>query len=198
MSATSSTLAPGRTARRGEDPSPDARRAPTARPERVAPGRPPLEVVTERYRTPAARRRRRRLTGVGGVLAALAVVFGLVYVHVKLTANQLRLTTLQREGDVAEERYLKLRLQVAQLESPGRVEATAQQLGLVPPTSVAYLTASPPGGPSGPPTTTSAPSPSAPSPSAPSTSAPSTSAPSTSAPAALRGWAATKHVDTRR
>ena len=140
-------------ARRIADPSPDparsrasgaaapsAKRAAgkTAKPVKPA---PPLTVLPQGYRSPRARRRRRRLLVAGGLLASLAGVFSLVVVHVELTANQLRLVHLQQAADVQQERYIKLRLEVAQLASPERVVATAQQLGMVPPTTITYLTA---------------------------------------------------------
>ena len=86
------------------------------------------------------------------MVASLAGVFGLVLVHVQLTTNQLRLVHLQQGADNQEERYLKLRLQVAQLETHERVVATAQHLGMVTPTTITYLTA-----PAGTPATAEAP-----------------------------------------
>jgi hypothetical protein len=80
-----------------------------------------------------------------GVAAALATVFGLVLVHVELTAKEVRLTTLQQKADTARVLNLKLRLEVAALESPARIVATARQLGMVPPPSITYL----PGVPTG-------------------------------------------------
>lgn len=74
------------------------------------------------------------------IVAGLLTPFALVLVHVELTANQLRLTSLQTKGDDAQSQYEKLRLQVAQLSSPARVVATAQQLGMVTPTTITYLT----------------------------------------------------------
>ena len=121
------------------DPSPDAaRRRPQTRPVR-----PALKVVPPGYRSPRRRRLRRRLFAVMVVLAVLGAPFALVLVHIELTANQLRLTSLQSRGDQAQQTYEKLQLQVAQLESPARVVATAQQLGMVTPTTIHYLTASP-------------------------------------------------------
>ena len=165
------TPAAARTARRVADPSPDAAEAgPTRRVARgghaerlapaggrqvVAPGarpvtkeqRPPLTVLPRGYRSPRARRRRRRAMVGMSVLAALAGVFGLVLVHVELTAHQLGLVRLQKQADAQQERYMKLRLEVAQLQSPERVVARAQQLGMVPPVTITYVTASGDGGP---------------------------------------------------
>jgi cell division protein FtsL len=107
------------------------------------------------------------------VLAALAGVFALVLVHVELTAHQLTLVRLQKQADAQQERYMKLRLEVAQLQSPERVVAQAQQLGMVPPVTITYVTASGDGAPA------------------------AAAAPSSSAPAGL-AWAQTKLDDSRR
>ena len=147
------------------DPSPDARRRNTApSPDR---GRS-LEVVEPTKRRPL---RRRMLTLLAGV-AVLAVPFSLVLVHVELTRNELRLTTLQAKGDAAQEQYEKLRLGVAQLASPERIVANAEQLGMVTPVTITYLPA----------TVGSAP--------------PLDSTPST--PLGLASWTATKRVDVGR
>jgi hypothetical protein len=73
----------------------------------------------------------------------LLAPFALVLVHVELTANQLRLSSLQAKGDAAQVQYEKLRLQVSQLQSPARVVADAQQLGMVTPATITYLSPSP-------------------------------------------------------
>ncbi|GAC1314230.1 MAG: hypothetical protein NVSMB12_07120 [Acidimicrobiales bacterium] len=133
-------------ARRFADPSPDplrtrSRAGAPAAPKHVPPPAPPLTVLPQGYRSPRTRRRHRRLRVTAGLFAALIGVFSLVVVHVELTANQLRLVHLQQAADAQQQRYLKLRLEVAQLAAPGRVVATAQQLGMVPPATITYLTA---------------------------------------------------------
>ena len=133
------------------DPSPDAtRRRRSATAVDAVPGlpgppstRPQLEVVPDVRRSARTRRLTRRALVVVAILATLSAPFALVLVHVELTANQLRLTSLQTRGDLAQKDYEKLRLQVAQLESPTRVVATAEQLGMVTPTTIHYVTASP-------------------------------------------------------
>ena len=137
MSTSTETLRPRR-----RDPSPDANR-PLRAPGRAA---APLEVVATGYRSPRSRRNRRRLLTVAAIALALATVFGLVLVHVELTANEVRLTDLQSRADAARVRDLKLRLEVAQLESPARIVAMAQQLGMVSPPSITYLPGVPGGG----------------------------------------------------
>ena len=83
---------------------------------------------------------------VAGVVAGL---FALVASHVVLTQGQFRLDRLRSRATAEEARYQRLRLQVAELESPSRIVATAQErLGMVPPPSVTYL--SPTGATSGP------------------------------------------------
>src|SRR6202040_2624963 len=72
---------------------------------------------------------------------ACGMLFGLAAVHVLLTEGQFRLQRLQRQSDDAQAQYVRLRLEVAQLESPQRIVAAAQErLGMVPPTALTYLT----------------------------------------------------------
>ena len=110
------------------------------RPAPARPGTPPLELVGPAHRTHAARRRRARVMGVL-VLAVVGVaLFGLVASHVALTQGQFHLQTLRQRAEAEQARYERLRLQVAELESPARVVAAAQErLGMVPPPGVIYL-----------------------------------------------------------
>ncbi len=95
--------------------------------------------------------RRRRLLACSVAAVAVACVLGLVVSHVALAQGQFRLEKLQGKAAEEQARYERLRLQVAQLESPSRVVAAAQErLGLVPPPGVTYL--SPTGPVSGQPT----------------------------------------------
>lgn len=72
-----------------------------------------------------------------GVLVSL---FGLVASHVMLTQGQFRLDVLRARAASEQSRYERLRLKVAELESPSRIVAAAQErLGMVPPPSVTYL-----------------------------------------------------------
>lgn len=112
------------------------RRPPNPRPE----ARPPhLRVVGPNTLTRQGRQRRARR--FGAVLSTILVVavFGVVAAHVVLTQHQFRLERLEREAAAEEARYERLRLQVAELESPERVVAAAQALGMVPPATVTYL-----------------------------------------------------------
>ncbi|GAC1380866.1 MAG: hypothetical protein NVSMB4_09620 [Acidimicrobiales bacterium] len=133
---------PGR--RSAEQPTRGAFPGRPANPAELPVPRPPLTVLPRGYRSPRARRRHRRLFAALGFVAALAGVFALVLVHVQLTTNQLRLVHLQQEADRQQLRHIKLRLEVAKLESPARVVATAQQLGMVSPATITYLTAGSP------------------------------------------------------
>ncbi len=74
-----------------------------------------------------------------GVLVSAALL-GVVVTHVALTQNQFRLDSL--DGRVASQaaEQQRLRLQVAELESPSRIVQVAEQkLGMVVPSSVTYL-----------------------------------------------------------
>lgn len=103
-------------------------------------GTPELRVLTRPERTPeAAQRRARLMVGTVVVVAALAF-FGVVAAHVAITQRQFQLEQLERDGNELQADYDRLRLQVAELESPARVVAAAQELGLVQPEEVVYLT----------------------------------------------------------
>jgi cell division protein FtsL len=113
-------------------------RAPLRSPETR---RPPLRVVTPGERSARSHRRRTRLAVAGGVAFLAASLFGVVVAHVVLTQNQFELQRLQRQSATEQARYERLREQVAELESPSRIVAAAQErLGMVPPPSVKYLT----------------------------------------------------------
>jgi cell division protein FtsL len=158
------------------DPSPDAQWARPARghPAQGRPAGPHLEAVPDGAWLRRRMRLRRRVLALTGLLLALVPVFGLVLVHVDLTKNEERLTSLQRRVTAAQQQNVRLRLEVAQLGSPGRVVSRAQALGMVPPPSVLYLTAVPDG------TATATPAPGP--------------APTTPA-ASIAGLAATKRAD---
>ena len=153
------------------DPSPDAQWAtrPSGRPSG-----PRLEVVPDGAWRTRRRRMRRRMVALGGLALALAPVFGLVLVHVGLTTSEERLTLLQRQATAAEQANVRLRLQVAQLESPARIVSRAQQLGMVPPPSILYLTASSDGS---------------------AATSPTVAPPVTMPASSITGWAATKRAD---
>lgn len=117
-----------------------------ASPRRSAvPGRPParrdhLRLVGSQKRAIRLQRRRRALVGAG-VLLTMAVVFGLVSLHVISAEKQLALNGLAGKAAAAQADYENLRLQVAQLESPAHILAEATRLGMRQPASVRYLQA---------------------------------------------------------
>ena len=110
-------------------------------PRRLRLVEPPTATVPARLDR-AARRRRARVLVVLGVAGVGAVLLSLVAAHVVITQNQFRLESLQARAEVEQERYERLRLQVAELEAPSRIVAAAQErLGMVPPPGITYLSA---------------------------------------------------------
>jgi cell division protein FtsL len=107
--------------------------------------RPPLRVVGPKERTSAARARRMRVLAVLMVGVVISGLFGLVGMHVILAQEQFRLDRLETKATVEQATYDQLRLEVAQLESPDRIVADAQQrLGMVQPPAISYLAPSTP------------------------------------------------------
>jgi len=122
---------------RGIRPAPQ--RAPRPEPK-AADATPALSVVDPRYRTPLQRRARARVMGMLVLIVVASALFGLVTSHVALTQGQFRLEDMRAEAEVHQARYERLRLEVAELESPGRIVAAAQErLGMVPPPGITYL-----------------------------------------------------------
>jgi len=88
---------------------------------------------------PAAVLRRRIVWGVGTLIAVLALAVSAF--QVLIAQSEFELAGLQANASNAEDRYDRLRLEVAELESPARIMAAAQErLGMVPPPGVTYLT----------------------------------------------------------
>jgi cell division protein FtsL len=102
-----------------------------------------LRVVERGERTLAAKRRRARVLALVTVGVLAAMVFGLVGVHVSLAQNQLRLDRLNAKAAAEQVTYERLRLQVAQLESPARIVKEAADRGMVMPPGVTYLSPPP-------------------------------------------------------
>jgi cell division protein FtsL len=108
--------------------------APLRQPARI------LRLVRPGEITPKARKRRARLAATFTVCLIGVGLFATVAFHVVLTQNQFRLDHLTDRATEEQARYSRLRLQVAELESPSRVVAAAQdKLGMVQPPAVAYL-----------------------------------------------------------
>jgi len=137
---TAPSLAPSRRRAGGApgeaSPDKDRRRPPNAHP------RPHLRVVAPNTLSVAGRRRRARRLGVVLSVILFVGVFGVVAAHVVLTQRQFRLERLEKQATAQEARYERLRLEVAELESPERIVAAAQQLGMVTPATVTYLASS--------------------------------------------------------
>ena len=106
---------------------------------------PDLRVVGENEPGDRARRRRRRLAATAVALLVCASLFGVVAFHVVLTEGQLDLERLRARTASEQSRNARLRLAVAELESPGWIVAAARQQGMVPPAGVTYLSPGPAG-----------------------------------------------------
>ncbi|MGI8793691.1 MAG: hypothetical protein ACR2H3_11030 [Acidimicrobiales bacterium] len=102
--------------------------------------RPELRVVGPGERSPEAARRQARVLAIVVVVIAAALLFSLVATQVAITQRQFQLQRLEGEADGLQASYDRLRLQVAELESPARIVAAGQQLGLEQPSEVTYLT----------------------------------------------------------
>jgi cell division protein FtsL len=116
-------------------------------PQRDAPSKrqaAPLRVVTDAELREAKRRARTRVSVLVGAIVFGITVFGVVVAHVLLIQGQFELDSLQRASTAKQAEYDRLRLQVAELESPNRIVATAQErLGMVSPPTITYLAPSP-------------------------------------------------------
>jgi cell division protein FtsL len=105
-------------------------------PESTEKRRPDLRIV------PRLRRRRAGFF-VGLVcLAVFGVMFGLVAFQAKIAADQQRLDHVEQQMSDAQATYERLRLAVAQLESPQTVISAAEGKGMVVPEKVTYVTPS--------------------------------------------------------
>ncbi len=152
------------------------KRSPMGHPERTLvaptrPGRKPgrpgrdsavrhLRVVSARELTPRARRRRAMALLIGLVMLVSAGLFAVVVAHVVLTQNQFRLDRLRQQVATETAKNERLRLEVAQAQSPARIVQMAEQrLGMVVPSTITYLEPVSPGTvpPAPPPTTPASP-----------------------------------------
>jgi cell division protein FtsL len=85
-------------------------------------------------------RRRARLFGVLAALAVFGALFGAVVFSTFIVQGQQRLDRLNDQVGDAQAEYERLRLQVAQLESPSRiVDEATRRLGMVEPPRTTYL-----------------------------------------------------------
>jgi cell division protein FtsL len=79
-------------------------------------------------------------TGVGLTVALFGALFGVAVSHALLIEGQLELDHLDQQVAEEQARYERLRLEVAELQSPERILTDAQELGMVPPEDVIWLT----------------------------------------------------------
>jgi len=119
------------------------RRPGAGQPRAEARARPQLTIVQRSGPPPRPRPRPRdrRLVGVlAGGLVFASVLGGNVAIHAQTTQGQFELERLNATARQRQAQYQQLRLQVAELEAPQRIVARAQQLGLIEPAVVTYLT----------------------------------------------------------
>ena len=112
------------------------KRAPRSAPA-PAPARPRHLAVVD----PAARKRERRARlgvrlAIGAVIGAVLLVVGL---HVVMAEGQLQLERLDRQTSAEQQRYESLRLTYAERNAPQAIITRAKRLGMIPATSLRYL-----------------------------------------------------------
>jgi cell division protein FtsL len=90
---------------------------------------------------PSERVRRRLTPAMGVVMTGLlfAMLFAIAIAHTLLVQGQIRLDGIDEKLTVEQARYQQLRNEVAGMESPARVVAAAQALGMVAPDDLVYL-----------------------------------------------------------
>lgn len=101
-----------------------------------APSKPDLRLV-KGGGAPRLERLSPRARLVSLVAMVGIVLFAVVAFHVVLSQGQFQLEKLEAKADDEQDRYSRLRLQVAELESPARITTEARdRLGMVPPKNV--------------------------------------------------------------
>ena len=109
-------------------------------PSREAPSRERHLRLVEPVRRP--RFNRHHVLAWAGIAVVAGFALALVMLHVLIAQAQFRLDGLQQEANQQQATYEKLRLSVAQLESPARIVSIAEgELGMQQPGSVTYLPA---------------------------------------------------------
>lgn len=111
-------------------------RAPRSRP---APAERPRHLAVV---DPAQRKRERRARlgvrlSIASVVAAVLIVVGF---HVVMAEGQLQLERLDRQTTVEQQRYESLRLTFAERSAPQAIVKRATSIGMIPATSLRYLT----------------------------------------------------------
>jgi len=123
---------PAREADLGGAPAPDPR-----------PERTPLRILPTEHLERRARRRRARLTLTVAASLVAGSLLGVVAINVMIAQDQLRLDRLDAQRNAALAHRGQLQLQLAQLQSPARIVAEAEQrLGMVVPSKLTYLSGS--------------------------------------------------------
>jgi hypothetical protein len=107
-----------------------------AEPDVAEKRRPDLRIV------PRFRRRRAGVLAAVVCLGIFGIMFGLVSFQAKIAADQQRLDHVDQQMSDAQATYERLRLAVAQLESPQTVISAAEGKGMVVPDKVSYVTPS--------------------------------------------------------
>jgi cell division protein FtsB len=106
----------------------------------TAPARVPLRVLPSDHLERRARRRRARLTVTVAASLVAVSLLGVVAINVMIAQDQLRLDRLDVQRNAALAHRGQLQLQLAQLQSPARIVAEAEQrLGMVVPSKLTYL-----------------------------------------------------------
>ena len=103
-----------------------------------------LRVVRRSGRTLIKRSGSRKTAplAIVGVIAAAAIIAGVLITQVVLAQSAYTLQEINRKLSQAEAHQEELLAEMAMLESPGRIERYAKtNLGMVPPTNVEYIVA---------------------------------------------------------
>ena len=104
---------------------------------RATPGRPPP--AARIVRSNRWKRRIRTLLAGTLLLGVVLIAFAAIAMHSQLASRQLRLNVLRTEVDAAEREHQRLRLTVAELDTPEQVVSSAYSLGLVGAAEVEFL-----------------------------------------------------------
>ena len=80
-------------------------------------------------------------TTIAGILllGVVAIAFSAIAMHSQLASRQMRLNVLRTDVDLAEREHQRLRLTVAELDTPEQVVSSAYSLGLVGAAEVEFL-----------------------------------------------------------
>jgi cell division protein FtsL len=81
-----------------------------------------------------------RRAGVVLTMLAFVALFGVAVCHALLIQGQAGVDELDQRVATAQARYQRLRLQVAELESPQRIAQAARDMGMVPAGQTVWLT----------------------------------------------------------